>query len=60
MKTTDLMVTRGRDQGSVVVVNFFRLGTGFFPCLIAKKVARNDDYLRSIVSFMQNKVPVVR
>jgi hypothetical protein len=53
----DLLVTRGHDAGDEVWVLFFRVGSGFYPCKVAKGFARNDRYLRSLISFMQHKVP---
>ena len=52
-----LMVTRGHDAGPCVVVMFFRVGSGFYPCFVAKSGARSDDYLRGLINFMQHKVP---
>jgi len=52
-----LMVTRGHETTHEFVVLFFRVGSGFHPCKVDKIVARNDRYLRSLVDFMQHKVP---
>jgi hypothetical protein len=37
-------------------VLFWRKGTGEYECHVARS-ARNDNYLRSLVQFMQHKVP---
>jgi hypothetical protein len=56
-RNNDLMVTRGHDAGREVVVLFFRVGSGFYPCKVAKEFARQDAYLRRLIIFMQHKVP---
>jgi hypothetical protein len=52
-----LLVTGGRLQPECFVVHFYRRGTGYYPCLIARNCAHNEAYLRSLVEFMQHKVP---
>jgi hypothetical protein len=42
------------------IVHFFRRGTGYYPCLVCVAAARNDNYLRSLVEFMQFRVPQPR
>jgi hypothetical protein len=53
----DLQVTRGGEQEGCFVVIFYRVGSGYYSCLVSKLTARNDAYLRSLVTFMQHKVP---
>jgi hypothetical protein len=54
-----LRVVPGEDlPNGCVVVNFYREGTGLYPCHVHKPAARkNEDYLRSLIKFMQHKVP---
>jgi hypothetical protein len=46
-----------RERGSLVV--YFYRGCNDFqhPCLVAFYAARNPAYLRSLIQFMQHKVP---
>jgi hypothetical protein len=39
------------------IVQFYRRGTSYYDCLVSVAAARNDAYLRSLVQFMQHKVP---
>jgi hypothetical protein len=56
-RNNDLLVTRGHETEREIVILFFRVGSGFYPCTVDKVMARNDRYLRSLISFMQHKVP---
>ena len=57
--TKPLLVKSGgfTGDGKCARLLFWRPGTGEYECYVALYAARNDNYLRSLVEFMEHKVP---